>query len=218
MVIAEKERQVNLCRCMMLIMIVSVASCFLVGCTIWSSVGDLKVQSQNADPVILPFTPTNAVYSYNTSGEASFWVSDIPFDELLQGVVTQGQIIHLELLWIPKPGKTPMDDSATNASIRHIIIEDGELGIYGGAGFVIPRGKLGKRTAHLSINQASLTLQDNTASFVDLLTPAQLSGDLSAQLDDGMARNLKFSISQFVTDALGYSKLVDAGTAQNAPG
>lgn len=199
----------NRYRWMMLIMVVSVASCFLSGCTIWSSVGDLQVESQNADPVILAFEPTEAVYSHDVSGESSFWISDIPLDDLLSGTITHGQIMHIELFWVPKPGKTPMDDSATNAIIRHIILEDCELGIYGGAGFIVPRGKLGKRTAHLSIAQASLTLQDKTAGFADLLTPAQLTGDISAELDDALARNLKYTVSQHVTDALGYSKLVD---------
>ncbi len=101
-----------------------------------------------------------------------------------------------------------MDSSATNVSIRYIVFAVGEVGIYGGAGFAMPHGTIGEGTVSLSLRDASLTLLDSTDGFVDLLSPARLTGKLTANLDRNQSQRMAWAVNQIVTNALGYTRLV----------
>ena len=184
----------------------------LIGCSGGGGpVGQLRAISLGDSPVELGATYITAVYSHDPSGDTSFFLSDVPMKQLLKGNVTQGQIMHIELLWVPKAGATPMDSSATNASIRHIIISDGEVGVYGGAGFAMPRGKPGAETLTVALRDATMRLLESTDGFADLLSPAQITGTFTAELDAKTARKVHRAVSQLVTNALGRSRFVDAG-------
>jgi hypothetical protein len=170
--------------------------------------GDVRVQSLGVDPVSLRGQFTQAVYANGEAVEWSFILSTVSADDLAAGRVTDGQILHIELLWIPRAGSTPIEVTATNASLRYVIISGGEVGVYGGAGFVKPRGRPGDRAMSLSLREASLRLLHSSDGFVDLLTPALASGSLIAELDTRRTRILHHAASQFVTDSLGRSIIV----------
>jgi len=171
----------------------------------------LRAESLGEDPVFLKRDYAYAVYARLGSTETSFFLTDIPMEDLLTGNVSTGMVVHLDLLWQPSAGNTPMDRSATNVSVRYIVFADGEVGIYGGAGFAMPRGKLGKGKMSLSLRDASLTLLDSTGGFIDLLSPARLTGTVTAGLNKKRARQMSYALNQIVTNALGYTRLV--GTA-----
>lgn len=139
----------------------------------------------------------------------SVFLSDVPLETLLSDS-TPVQVAHFELLWRPIAGMTPMDSDATNVSIRHVLLVDGEVGIYGGAGFVRIRGAPGEGRLRLSITEATIGLLDSSAGFEDLLSPAQLDGDIVAVNDAVMAMRLRQAISQRVTDAFGVPRFVRA--------
>lgn len=170
--------------------------------------GDLRIQSLGDRPVTLAGQFTNAVYANGDAVEWSFLLSDTSATDLAAGTVTNGRIIHIELLWIPKPGTTPIEVTATNASVRYVIISRGEVGVYGGAGFAMLRGNPGDERLTLSLRDASLRLLHSTDGFADLLTPAQLSGTVTAKLDSRATKIMHHAASQFVTDALGRSIIV----------
>ncbi|UCD74446.1 MAG: hypothetical protein JSV91_11720 [Phycisphaerales bacterium] len=178
------------------------------GCAWRGRTGSLRIRSLGEDPVTLAFRAVEACYAHDPAGGTSFWLTDVPAEDLRDGKVAYGQVVHVELLWLPKPGKTPMDRTATNASIRWVIASEGEVGVYGGAGFVMPHGSPGADSLRLTIHEASLTLQEKTPGFCDLLTPAEMTGDFTVSLDPRRARKLRLTISQFVTDALGRSRFV----------
>ena len=100
-------------------------------------------------------------------------------------------------------------DSA-NVTIRYVVFVDGEVGIYGGAGFALPRGKAGDRSMGVDVGEASVELLDRTDGFVDVLGPARVTGSFTARLDDGQIRQLRHAVNQMVTNALGRTRLVDA--------
>lgn len=185
-----------------------ITSIILTGCAGRGTVGALRAVSLSEEPVSLAFHPSIACYDHDPAQGTSFWLADAPFEKIVNGEVTAGQIVHVELLWIPKPGTTPANPAATNASIRWIVISDGELGVYSGAGYATPGGKLGGRSAGLSVHHASLTLEWSTDGFRDLLTPAELRGGFSAPLDARMVRRTRMTVSQFVTDAIGLGMFV----------
>jgi len=181
------------------------------GCSSPAVTGSLQVRSLGDRPALLATDFRAAVFAHDPHAETSFWLSDVPARDLLDGRIGQGQIVHIELLWVPKAGSTPMDSSATNASIRYVVIAGGEVGIYVGAGFVQPLGPLDRPSVAISVRDASLRLAEATAGFRDVLGPAQLSGRFSSRRDPEQARRLFVSVSQFVTDALGESRYVRQG-------
>jgi hypothetical protein len=171
--------------------------------------GSLRLKSHGDEPVMLSGRFDTAVYA-DRPVETSFFLADRPIEEFLSGDAADGQIVHVELLWIPRAGSTPIEDSATNASIRYIIFADGEMGIYAGAGFAMPRGRAGDETFGLTLRDASLKLVESTPGFNDLLTPARLSGSFGARLDNHQTAQLQHAVSQRVTNKLGRSRIVDA--------
>lgn len=180
----------------------------VAGCASWRVSGSLRAESLGDDPVYLDGSYQTAVYADLNSPETSFFLTDIPIDDLLAGNLTTGVVVHVDLLWQPVAGKTPMDRSATNVSVRYIVFADGEVGIYGGAGFAMPKGKPGKGSMSLALRDASITLLDSTDGFVDLLSPARLTGSLTAGLDEQRSRQMAYAVNQIVTTALGYTRLV----------
>ena len=182
----------------------------VAGCASGRVSGALRAESLGDDRVYLEGVYETAVYANLNSTETSFFLTDIPMDDLLAGNVTTGMVVHINLLWEPTAGKTPMDSSATNVTVRYIVFADGEMGIYGGAGFAMPKGEPGKGSMSLSLRDASITLLDRTDGFVDLLSPARLTGKITAEFDERRSRQMAYAVNQLVTNALGYTRLVAA--------
>ena len=112
----------------------------LSGCHIQRSAGSLRAQGLGDDPALLSGDFRRAYFSNDSSTGPSFMLFDVPIDGVVQGNVQNGQILHIDLLWLPKPGATPLENDATNATIRYVVISHGEIGVYGGAGFAMPDG------------------------------------------------------------------------------
>src|SRR5688572_17653484 len=112
-----------------------VVSC-LSACSGPRIVGTLEARSLGREPVVLRGKYQFACFSHDERlGATSFMLADAPIEQVLGGQIVSGQILHVELLWRPKPGATPVESTATNATVRHVIFSNGEVGIYGGAGF-----------------------------------------------------------------------------------
>jgi hypothetical protein len=188
----------------------------LAGCKAGTATtGALVAESLGTNPVVFPCGYITAFYAHDEATETMFFLTDVPEDELLSGRVTRGSVVHLDLLWSPKPGATPMDRSATNISIRFVVFADGEVGVYGGAGFALPDGDAGGATLSLVLRDATLTLLDSTDGFNDLLSPARLTGRLTARRNERRTQQMRFAVSQLVTNALGHSRFVRGGPIQD---
>lgn len=175
----------------------------------------MNSRSLGGDPVVLDFAHDTVVYTHDPDGDTSFFLTNIPVARILDGTAESGQILHIDLLWMPKAGATPMDPTATNSSVRHVVVADGEVGVYGGAGFALPAGKLGRARATIELRDTSVRLLDATDGFTDPLTPARITGTFTADLDPRTARRLHRAMSQFVTNALGRSVFVRADGGSN---
>ena len=134
---------------------------------------------------------------------SSLWLSDLTLEEIESGDVDQGMILHIELLFPPLPGSTPIDASATNLSIRCIVISGGELGIYEGGGFGYPIGTHEDGAMSLRIEPSGMVLGSHTDGFVDLLSPAELTAVYSGACDTAIAEVYADSVNQLVTNAMG---------------
>jgi hypothetical protein len=181
------------------------------GLTFGGSGGELAAVSMNDSPVEFSIKTTRAVYDSDEDGESLFYLSDMDTESLVDGTARNGRFLAVRLLWNPRPGKTPMDASATNASVLLVILSDGEVGVYGGAGYALPHGTPGQSRLGVTIRESTLTLLEATEGFNDLLSPSLITGSFVADHDPLAARAEYIGASQLVTNALGTSTVL--GTA-----
>ena len=180
------------------------------GCFSDLSTGRIEAVSKAEDPVRVDLDFPGGIYTVEPS-ELSMYASDLALEQLLEGTVAQGQILHAQLLWSPLPGSTPVDPTATNLTLRLVLISDGEMGLYGGAGFAWPRGTIGEESIELDIVGSTLTLLHSTEGFRDLLSPMMIVGRLKADHDPVMTLRTRQAASQLVTDMLGTTQWVGTG-------
>jgi hypothetical protein len=202
--------------CAFLSGMVVLALVLLGGCASSPAHAQLSTRSLGAAPVVLDSSYTTAVYGEPAGGVASILLTDVPLESLLGGTVRDGQIVHIELLWLPLAGRTPMDSTATNASIHFVVISGGEVGVYGGAGFVMPHDAPGHAVLDLDLYDATLGLLEGTEGFVDPLTPAQMTGSVAAVHDPAATRRLYVAASQFVTNVCGSVRFVEDAARHRA--
>lgn len=183
----------------------------IVGCRSIPSGGAVEVRALGSAPLELSQEFAEGVFT-SLPSEESYWFSDISLEGSVDRFVAEfagegaerpsAAFLHAQLVWTPEPGKTPLDADATNLVLRLVIVSKGEVGIYGGAAFATPSGGDGEPRS-LAIEGGTLTLLEKTEGFHDLLSPARLTGTLTARLDEGAASRWRRALSQFATNALG---------------
>ena len=136
-------------------------------------------------------------------------LSTVSLEDLRSGNYQSAQVIHAQLLWTPWAGRTPVNKMATNLVIRHIILVDDQVGVYGGGGFAWPRGTPGKTGLGLDVTGSSISLLESTDGFRDLLSPAEIRGWIGGPLDPETFTQFRNTISQIVTNRLGRTMWVD---------
>ncbi len=154
-----------------------------------SQSSSLEVHSMGLQRVVLQANCTTIVCTDGFANEGDVWMTDIPLEQLESGEFTNGQIIHLQVLWKPVAGKTPLTSLSTNISITYIILSEGNVGIYGGGGFCWMSGTPATGMI-LNIEDATIALQHKDAGFNDLLTPATMLGHVQAVPDNTKAQQL----------------------------
>jgi len=169
----------------------------------------MELVAEGPEPVRLRAEYREAYYFVGPT-HTTVYLSEIPIAELAAGGDLTGQILHIEVLWLPKPGRTPIDSTATNATIRQIVLVEGEIGIYGGAGFVWLHGGGGGSRSRMTVRDASIALLESTDGFIDRFTPANLRGTFTARRNETQTLRVRQAISQIVTDVFQESRFVDA--------
>lgn len=165
---------------------------FLPACTSgggFAQHSSVQIQSMGRNSNTLYADCSTIVCTTGFANEGEIWMTDIPIEELAQGNSPDGQIIQLQVLWIPMAGKTPLASTSTNLAIKHIIIADGEVGVYGGGGYCWSKGSPSEGM-RLDIEEATIAIQHQSSGFFDLLTPATMTGDLRSRPDDVTARQI----------------------------
>lgn len=133
------------------------------------------------------------VYRAPDSQTAEIYMTDLHPDELdpsrdLSGV--SGQLVQVTLFIMPRAGSTPIENTANTALVRSIVVARGQVGVYGGGGFLYPSGDPGDPSFGGSIDRASMRFLAGTPGFADILGPAELSGSFRARLDEPSAELL----------------------------
>lgn len=201
------------------LVLATVAATLSVGCSSDERVGRMELTALGPTPLVFKRDFVVGAYAARES-EDSFWFSDVPLDALIEaadkGELKNATIMHAQLIWRPRAGLTPLDPTATNMVTRVLIVSEGEVGLYGGAGFALLDGTVGDERVEFAIDGASLSLLEKTSGFNDLLSPAGLSGSFSAGLAPADTARWRRALSQFATNSFGKSMWVDSAEPRGA--
>ncbi len=158
---------------------------------------------------------TTAVYATSDANTADLYFSTIPGigqpGVSMAGV--SGSVMHVHMFLKPLAGRTPIDFTAANVTVTHIVVSEGAYGVYGGAGFMLPAGSVGSRSFGGRLEDATLRPTARTAGFVDRMGWNELSGKLSAELDEERAGE----IAAWVDALLASDPLVPVATPPARP-
>jgi hypothetical protein len=166
---------------------------------------------------------TYSVYRPIDRNTADVFVTDLPVERLIDVrddlAGASGSIVHIHVFLVPTAGRTPIERTACNFTVRQIVIagesphrpatEDGAgdkpppaparfpaMGLYGGGGFLMPDSDSGYDDFGGTIHDATLRLARATGDFVDRLGVARLTGSFSAPRDDATAAALADRVEQ----------------------
>jgi hypothetical protein len=164
----------------------------LPGCSFFGGGGPLRIAAENGSTE-LPASFALAAYVANDSNSADLYFTDLPPEDRLadanrSGV--SGQFLHIHLFLDPEAGQTPLDPTACNIVVRHLVIAGNELGLYGGGGFMPLSGTPGDDSLGGNVLAATLRLIGATPAFDDRLGNCELSGNVSAPKNEAMAKEL----------------------------
>lgn len=145
-------------------------------------------------------------YEFNSQNEADFYLTDLPESVWREGGDASratGTMVHIHMFMKPRPGKTPIEGAASTASVRVLVLSNGELGVYGGGGFFQSSGSPGDSTLGGSLHEGTLRLIRGTTNFEDRLGPGWFSGSLSARRVPEDAARLRRVFAHFASFAQG---------------
>ena len=167
--------------------------------------GSAEIASLETGNTLDAKLPTR-VYRSLDRNTADIYLTDLSDDELtaiLQAGPSgaSGQLLHIHMFVLPKPGRTPIDDTAVTASVRYVVFSGSEHGVYAGAGFLLPAGEPGGKRFSGTMDDATLRLDRATDGFRDLLGPSRLDLSFGAERNETLAGELDDAISTFVASA-----------------
>lgn len=160
----------------------------------------VRLNGINTQIGLRPRLATKAYLSTDSSG-ASMYFTDLSDQALTPGsdlTGVSGTIVHIHLFAIPKAGKTPIDRTASTATVRTLVLAEGHIGVYGGGGFMMPSGKPGERSFGGSISNASIRLTGSTPGFEDRIGAGEFSASVAAPLDEAVARRIATRLEELI--------------------
>lgn len=189
----------------------------LVGC----GGASLRLQSVATNTSLGPDLPVR-VYRYEDGNTADLYLSNLPEDALTAPAALNreemraltGVLVHIHLFLTPSAANTPIASTASNTTVRYYLFVRGEVGVYGGGGFLLPSRQPGATSYSGDMKGASLRLLQATPGFRDALGASELAGAVQAQLDDRRAG----LIASFIERVMRAADLSPPDSDENAQG
>lgn len=185
----------------------------LPGCSLFrhEAGGELTARSSMGDKQLSP-TFITAAYAPIDQNSAEVYLSDLPAERFLDQrdrlADASGSIVHMHVFLYPSAGDTPIDSTACNVTVRHLILagkpegvaasDTPLMGLYAGGGFWNPRDDIGDDNLGGSLTGASHRLSRATPGFIDPLGSGELSGRLTARRDEELARAMSSKLELLV--------------------
>lgn len=110
------------------------------------------------------------------------------------GPEVSGTLLHIRIFLNPKPGRTPIADTAATATARLVVVARGQVGVYDAAGFLMPGNSLRKGYASGTLRNAPTRLSRATPGFTDLLGSARMEVGFGARANDETADRIASAI------------------------
>jgi len=183
------------------------------GCSLFRSEagGELTARSSMGDKQLSPAFIT-AAYTPIDQNTAEVFLSDLPAERFMNPgdrlADASGSIVHMHVFLYPSAGDTPIDATACNVTVRHLILagrgpgpgasDTPLMGLYAGGGFWNPRDDIGDDTLGGSLTGASHRLSRATPGFIDPLGSGELSGRLTARRNEELARAMRSKLELLV--------------------
>lgn len=167
------------------------------GCS-FSGGGPINARSVESSGT-LELNPTIRAYRAHDENTADVYLTDLPESACALGASiseVSGQILHLHLFVSPEAGSTPIDQTACSVSIRLVVISRGQVGIYGGGGFLFPDDDPGSESFDGNLEEATLRFLASTDGFTDRLGPSELSGEISAPKNASRAQQIEARLDE----------------------
>ncbi len=177
---------------------------FLASCALRS---EITLRSVENGATLRPAIILAAFVSSDAS-TADVFLTDLSRDDLDAGVdirTITGQITHIRLFLVPRPGSTPIESTASTMTLRHAVLARGEMGVFAGGGFMDPDTDLGSGEFRSGVSGATLTLSGATPGFADRLGASRLSGTIVAPRDAALAHLIEQRLGD-VLDAIGSTR------------
>jgi hypothetical protein len=106
------------------------------------------------------------------------------------------QLIHINVFWLPRPGKTYAESTQTNATIVYCLLVGGRVITYRGAGFVYFKQSRDGQTIAGRIESATLMPTSRLDQGLDLFGPCRIHGTFSARRDRKLVVSLLRQLRQ----------------------
>jgi hypothetical protein len=163
----------------------------------------LRLTSAQSGAALTPRFVT-ALYAFTDENTLDIVLSDVPAEQLLAMsrddlLRSSGSILHIHQFFTPVAGRTALDPTASNTTVRHVVLARGEVGVYGGGGLVLPGSSPGSSRFDFRVSDATMRLLESTPGFADRLGGSSLSGRASARRDDDRAAAIARLVHQAVT-------------------
>lgn len=149
----------------------------------------------------LRLTPDVVVYDSDDPTTADFYLSDLPRAALEPGAPlagVSGNLVHVHMFVRPRAGRTPIDATAMTATVTHVVVAGGEVGVYAGGGFFRPLGESGGGRYGAAVEAGTLRLLRRTGGFRDLLGASRLDAAFHARRDARMAERLSRRLEELM--------------------
>lgn len=187
----------------LLVSLLCLGACVSVpGCSIVRGGGGSRIATQASHDGTGSELPLNALRAVFVPGQAAIadaYLTDLP-PAALEGAVdlsqVQGVLVHAHVLTQPKAGRTPIATSATTASVRLIIVSNGQAGLYAGGGF--GDFDVDAKTLTGSLRGASMRLVRATKGFQDVLGPSALTLQVNAKADEPASMQANNAITALI--------------------
>lgn len=183
-----------------------------LGCAGKSGAADkaLTIQSRSNPEDIAAGGFDHGVYSKDGPSSITVLLTDGPVD-------APNRALIVRMFWKPKAAATPLDETATNATVQYIVFAPGvgadgrrAVGIYSGGGFLYPENETGSANLQANLWQATLTLADSSEGFEDTLGASILRGRFTATRDDEGIVDALRHVNIAVSESLGVPRFVMA--------
>ncbi len=202
--------------------VLSFVALVLMGCAASNDPhdGDLVIQ-RRADPNDIKVGGFDrGIYSHDGPSILTVLLTEGPEDNPTRALIVR-------MFWKPKAAATPLDETATNATVQYIIFKNGDadgesggpsggnsggnsggVGVYSGGGFLYPETQPGGAVLTANLWQATLSLADQSEGFQDTLGPSILRGRFNAKRDDEGMIDAVRRVNIAVSEALGVPRFV----------